>query len=387
MTNRFGYWLGRALKRYPGIKLYAAVQMSNHFHFVLKDTSSELASFMRYFEANLAKATNQLRKRSGPVFHRRYSAEPILDEAAFDDRILYTVMNPVRAGLVRIHERWPGVVLLAKREPSKHVFKWFDQTKYDRQRKQQIVRPKEAYLRKIKIKVAPIPNEEALSNAIKEDEERTRELRKGFGVLGIRKVLKQDPFSAPHSPKKSPRPKCHTTCESEDNPGDNDDDSDANYTCSGSVRASCYRGIAYYAQDCAYEGFACLTGQGEENLSVAGCGREFTGCTRSDCRGDKVVTCDRGAEAVIDCRTMDASYSTCQLFQDSLRDSALTPMCSVPSSQRDCSGISATCEGNVAKVCVGGKLQSVDCSSVLPGGVCVLQTGNSEIDVRCRSTD
>ena len=76
-----------------------------------------------------------------------------------------------------------------------------------------------------------------------------------------------------------------------------------------------------------------------------------------------------------------------QLFQDNLRDSALTPMCSVPSSQRDCSGISATCEGNVAKVCVGGKLQSVDCSSVLPGGVCVLQTGNSEIDVRCRSTD
>ncbi|MEE2902395.1 MAG: hypothetical protein VYC39_08695 [Myxococcota bacterium] len=182
------------------------------------------------------------------------------------------------------------------------------------------------------------------------------------------------------------RPACgYDTCASEDTSGE--DDSDANYICSGSVRASCYRGIAYYLEDCAYEGFACLTGSGEENSNVAGCGREFTGCTRSECRGDKVVTCDRGAEAVIDCRTMDSSYSTCQLFQDNLRDSALTPMCSVPSSQRDCSGISATCEGNVAKVCVGGKLQSVDCSSVLPGGVCVLQTGNSEIDVRCRSTD
>ena len=213
MTNRFGYWLGRALKRYPGIELFAAIQMSNHFHFVLKDTSSELASFMRYFEGNLAKATNQLRKRTGPVFHRRYSAEPILDEAAFDDRILYTVMNPVRAGLVRTHERWPGVVLWAKGEPGNHVFKWFDQTKYDRHRKQQIIRPKEAYLRKTKIKVASVTSEKALRNAIKEDEERIRESRKGFGVLGIRKVLKQEPYSAPDSPKKSPRPKCHTTCE------------------------------------------------------------------------------------------------------------------------------------------------------------------------------
>ena len=213
MTKRFGYWLGRALKRYPGIELYAAVQMSNHFHLVLKDTSCELASFMRYFESNLAKATNQLRKRSGPVFHRRYSAEPILDEAAFNDRILYTVMNPVRAGLVRTHERWPGVVLWARNETTSHAFKWFDQTKYDRHRKQQIVHPRKAYLRKTNIKVAPIPNEEALRNAIKEDEERIRELRKGFGVLGIRKVLKQDPYSAPDAPKKSPRPKCHTTCE------------------------------------------------------------------------------------------------------------------------------------------------------------------------------
>ena len=100
------------------------------------------------------------------------------------------------------------MVLWAKSEPTNHVFKWFDETKYDRHRKQQIVRPKKAYLRKTNIKVAPIPNEEALRSAIKEDEERTRELRKGFGVLGIRKVLKQDPYSAPESPKKSPRPKC-----------------------------------------------------------------------------------------------------------------------------------------------------------------------------------
>jgi len=213
MTKRFGYWLGRALKRYPGIELFAAVQMSNHFHLVLKDASSELASFMGYFEANLAKAVNQLRKRSGTVFHRRYSAEPILDEAAFDDRILYTVMNPVRAGLVRTHERWPGVLLWAKNEPTTHVFQWFDEAKHDRHRKLRILHPIQEYLRKTNINVASFPNEEALRCAIKEEEERTRQVRKGLGVLGIRKILKQDPCSAPDSPKKSPRPKCHTTCD------------------------------------------------------------------------------------------------------------------------------------------------------------------------------
>ena len=53
---------------------------------------------MRYFESNLAKAVNQIRNRTGTVFHRRYSAEQILDDNALVDRVLYIVMNPVRAG-------------------------------------------------------------------------------------------------------------------------------------------------------------------------------------------------------------------------------------------------------------------------------------------------
>ena len=213
MTNRFGYWLGCALEKYPGIKLYAVVQMSNHFHLVLKDSYGELASFMGYFEGNLAKAANHLRKRTGTVFHRRYSAEAILDDAAFDDRILYTVMNPVRAGLVQGHEDWPGVLLWPKVSSSEHIFEWFDQAKYDRESKHRFLCPKEEYVRKSKIHLAPMENEDALRRAIKEDEQRVRIARKGFVVLGVRKVLQQDPFSTPNSPKKSPRPKCHTTCE------------------------------------------------------------------------------------------------------------------------------------------------------------------------------
>ena len=184
MTKRFGYWLGRALKRHPGIELFAAVQMSNHFHFVLKAATSELASFMAYFEANLAKAINQLRKRTGTVFHRRYSAEPILDEAAFDDRILYTVINPVRAGLVRSHEQWPGVILYSKTTVTDYTFEWFDEAKHERHRKHRIFYPRHHYLRTMILRLATLKNEGAIASAIKLEEERVRQARKGLGVLG-----------------------------------------------------------------------------------------------------------------------------------------------------------------------------------------------------------
>ena len=88
--------------------------MSNHVHLLLSDARSQLSSFMEYFLGQLAKATNGLRKRSSPVFERRFSAEPVLDEAALKDRLLYLILNPVKAGLVEHHEQWPGICLYAR---------------------------------------------------------------------------------------------------------------------------------------------------------------------------------------------------------------------------------------------------------------------------------
>ncbi len=212
MNRRFGYWLGRALKRYPGIEMYAVVQMSNHFHFALNDRFGELAFFMRYFESNLAKAVNQIRNRTGTVFHRRYSAEQILDDNAFLDRVLYVVMNPVRAGLVRSYAQWPGVLLWAKEEITEYAFGWVDQAKFERHQKLRLKRPRSEYIRQSKLRLAPLEGEKALQSVITKAEDLVRESRRGLGVLGLRKLLKQDPFSRPNAPKKSPRPKCHTTC-------------------------------------------------------------------------------------------------------------------------------------------------------------------------------
>src|SRR5262249_5848895 len=106
MNCLFGLWLGRATARFTRIELHGVVMMSNHLHILLVDRASQLSSFMEYFLGHLARAVNEHRGRSGAVFDRRFSAEPILDEDARSARLIYLVANPVDAVLVPSHEQW-----------------------------------------------------------------------------------------------------------------------------------------------------------------------------------------------------------------------------------------------------------------------------------------
>ena len=177
-----------------------------------RSTGCTGAAHSRALGIPLAKAVNQIRNRTGTVFHRRYSAEQILDDNAFVDRVLYVIMNPVRAGLVRSFAQWPGVLLWAKAQATEYTFGWVDKAKYERHQKLRLKRPRTEYIRKSKLHLASLEGEKALQSVITKAENLVRESRKGLGVLGLRKILKQDPFSKPNAPKKSPRPKCHTTC-------------------------------------------------------------------------------------------------------------------------------------------------------------------------------
>ena len=106
-----GFHLAKAAAACEGIKIVAFVQMSNHFHLVVRDTRSELSRFMNLFAGQLAAALNKLDGHHGPFFERRFSSEPILDESAVLDRIRYTVLNPVAACLVESHQEWPGLLM------------------------------------------------------------------------------------------------------------------------------------------------------------------------------------------------------------------------------------------------------------------------------------
>ena len=101
-------WLRRAVRIF-GIELYAAVIMGNHFHLILRAPKMNLHKFMQYFQSNLARAVNRLRKRfDAAVFPRRYAAEPILDCESLEQKLSYVLLNPVAADLVEFPGDYPG---------------------------------------------------------------------------------------------------------------------------------------------------------------------------------------------------------------------------------------------------------------------------------------
>ncbi|MFB6375636.1 MAG: hypothetical protein ABEN55_21575, partial [Bradymonadaceae bacterium] len=70
----------------------------------------KIPQFMRDMQRKISSEIQRLREDwDTAVFPKRYKCEPILGDAALRQKISYTLMNPVRAGLVRHPGRWPGV--------------------------------------------------------------------------------------------------------------------------------------------------------------------------------------------------------------------------------------------------------------------------------------
>jgi REP element-mobilizing transposase RayT len=221
-NSSIGLHLARAAKRFPGITLIGFVAMSNHLHLLLVDHQSQLSSFMEYFLGQLAKDINRIRHRRCYVFERRFSAEPVLDDIALRDRLLYLVLNPVVAALVAHHEQWPGLLLFAKGErPVEHCFRRFRQDLYEAARRR--TRPEEEppkpvdFYEQETMTVHPLPPGAGGAAGSLLEEIRRREgalwerrTLEGTAVLGVEGVLQQDPLAAPRRPKRSHRPLCHT---------------------------------------------------------------------------------------------------------------------------------------------------------------------------------
>lgn len=216
-TQVVTYCLGAALERFPGIRLHAAVAMSNHLHLVVTDRSGELADFMCYLLGPLAKAMNQLDSVRGQFFERRYSATEIVDDDALLDRVAYTVTNPAAANLVGTVEGWGGLCL------------WQSGTltvEGSRFRKQAYTRAlqagadkqpeREAFTSRVRVnvEVIEIAGRDVTSELKAAVDQRLKSLatgRSGSRVLGMRKVLAQSVFDTPNRPKRSPLPLCHAS--------------------------------------------------------------------------------------------------------------------------------------------------------------------------------
>jgi len=214
-----GAWLAKSLAEYgDGIELYAFIFMSNHLHLLLRDTRGKLAEFMCYFQGNLARAVNrELGREKGHFFAEEYDAVPVLTDEDFETRYAYVLTNAVKVGLVSRAASSPFFSSLnAALGDNCLSFTWFNRTeRHNRTRRGQKVDDAE-FERGYTLELSIPPMWEGLScgqrrarirGLVKGNEVRYGRERRavGMGVMGVRRVLNQSPFTRPANPSRRRR--------------------------------------------------------------------------------------------------------------------------------------------------------------------------------------
>jgi putative transposase len=199
-TNQaFIYCLAVAAERHE-IDVLFTVAMSNHHHTGIFDRHGNYPAFLEYFHKLFAKCQNSLRGRWENFWSneqtsvvRLVSAEDLLS------KLVYSVCNPVEAGLVEHALSWPGVsslrpVLEGKALTAKRPEHFF---------RQEGPMPEVATLRFARpqefAELTESQWKTVLTERVKEREKRFRRERAqgGARVLGWRKVLEQRWTSRP----------------------------------------------------------------------------------------------------------------------------------------------------------------------------------------------
>ncbi len=177
---------------------------------------------MQYFLGNTAKKVGKLVKWSGSFWTRRFSAQPVLDDASSVDRLTYILSHGVKEGLVRTPEEWPGTSCLAQlRSEDAVIYRFFHWAK--RWTKGVLRQDADSLLNKkwaenVSLRLTPLPCWNRLSKYARR--RKVDGLVKDIvdagkaafrSVLGRKVVQQQAPHKAPRTLKKTPQPLCHAT--------------------------------------------------------------------------------------------------------------------------------------------------------------------------------
>ncbi|HSN84421.1 MAG TPA: hypothetical protein VLS88_17715 [Polyangiales bacterium] len=86
--------------------------MSNHYHIVLTDPQGVLPLFAAWMNRQVAMCVKRLRRWDEVVWEPNVALSAVELDGTKEvlDKIAYTILNPVSAGLVRSPEDWPGVL-------------------------------------------------------------------------------------------------------------------------------------------------------------------------------------------------------------------------------------------------------------------------------------
>lgn len=195
------------------IDIFALSVQSNHPHLLIRAPEENLAEFMADSQREIAKRTNYINGRTGPLRHRRYDAQLIVTYDDLIEAFLYVLTNPTKHGLVEHPRKWPGLnsyLQSLRGEPEYHLFNHLSE--WDKGKPRVTEHP---------LVISPLPVHEVLSQKERRSEiirlvngrvERIPEDRKaaGLGFIGKEAVLQQVPGARPKATNRSPKPPCYS---------------------------------------------------------------------------------------------------------------------------------------------------------------------------------
>ncbi len=212
--------LARAV-RLSGVELFAFTFASNHLHLIVRAPRGNLPQFMQYLLSNISKKVGALVNWRGAFWERRYSAQPILDDAALLAKVGYVLAHGVKEGLVRRCSEWPGLSALPlMRKGKPRTFRWLNWTRRCRSappsKRGPRIDERWAETEELRLTSLPVRGFERLSvvrkfldDCVREIEQEAR--RTYRTVMGVSRVCAQPPQHRPLRPERSRAPWCHTT--------------------------------------------------------------------------------------------------------------------------------------------------------------------------------
>ena len=215
--------VGKAQNLY-GMTIHAFVFLSTHAHFLLSPTSAgQLALFMQFVNANVAKEAGRLHVWRERFWSRRYRSIVVADEKAAHARLRYILAHGAKEGLLGSPGLWPGPNCIAALTTGELLRgTWFDRSaEYLARQRGQTVFPSQ-FATMFDIKLTPLPCLQHLTAdqrlaecrriiAEIKDKAETENKEKGRTPMGVAAILAQDPHSKPASTDRSPAPFVHAS--------------------------------------------------------------------------------------------------------------------------------------------------------------------------------